>query len=88
MSALEQDPLGTFSRVLGPEDQKKEWKEPEIDACDILEESSRYKCTYDDDIIIRYLTKERVSKKLPIGSLTRQLGQCESVTFSAFYSLL
>ena len=61
-SALEQDPLGTFSRVLGPEDQKKEWKEPEIDACDILEESSRYKCTYDDDIIIRYLTKERVSK--------------------------
>lgn len=32
--------------------------------------------------------KERVSKKLPIGSLTRQLGQCESVTFSAFYSLL
>lgn len=43
---------------------------------------------YDNDIIIRYLTKERVSRKLPIGPLTRQLGQCESVTFSAFYSLL
>ena len=26
MSALEQDPLGTFSRVLGPEDQKKKRK--------------------------------------------------------------
>lgn len=61
MSALEQDPLGTFSRVLCPEDQKKkkqqEWKEnnssivaksgwnnAKIDACDVLEESSRYKC--------------------------------------------